>query len=108
MNFQFLALGFPRVIIRNKEKDAYYQAFKGYKEKKNTKLMEKILALALMETLHKRITYLKSENIVFLSDYIGKYKLSAPAFTNAARRQTIPAFRERGVWEIPENFEYKK
>jgi Fic family protein len=107
INFQLLTLGFPRVIIRNKEKDAYYQAFRTYEEKKNAKPMGKILALALMETLHKRITYLKSENVITLSDYISAHKISAPAFTNAARRQTIPAFREKGKWKIGEVFDYQ-
>ena len=104
INFQLLALGFPRIIIRDKEKDIYYRAFREYRENKNTKTMEKILALVLMESLHKRITYLKDKVIVTLSEYIKKNKLSAPALTNAARRQTIPAFRERGVWKISESY----
>lgn len=108
INYQLLALGFPRVIIRNKEKDVYYKAFQDYREKKNTKTMEKIMALALLESLHKRTAYLKGENIVTLSDYIKRRKLSAPAVTNAAKRQTIPAFREREVWKIGERYEYKK
>ena len=107
INFQLLELGFPRVIIRDKEKDVYYQAFKEYREKKNTKSMEKIMALALIESLHKRITYLKGEVVVRLSEYIKKHELSAAALTNAARRQTIPAFRERGVWKIGDGFSYK-
>src|SRR3989344_2233972 len=89
-NFQLLSLGFPRVIIRDKEKDVYYQAFRDYREKKSTKTMEKILALALMESLHKRIAYLKGEIIIPLSEYLQKNHLSAPALTNAARRQSIP------------------
>ncbi|MBU6390532.1 Fic family protein, partial [Patescibacteria group bacterium] len=108
MNFQFLSLGFPRVIIRNKEKSAYYQTFIEYRDKKNSKPMEKILALALMETLHKRITYLKSETVITLSDYTKKHKHSASAVTNAARRQTVPAFREKGVWKIGEAYVFGK
>ena len=100
INFQLLHCGFPRIIIRNKEKDIYYQAFQDYRERKNTKTMEKIVTLALLESLHKRLTYLKGESITFLAEYIKKNKLSAPAVTNAARRQTIPAFREKGVWKI--------
>jgi Fic family protein len=100
INLQLLALGFPRVIIRNKEKHFYYQAFREYKEKKTTKTMEKILALALIESLHKRISYMRGEIIITLSDYIKKHRLSASAVSNAARRQTIPAFREKGVWKI--------
>jgi len=106
INFQFQRLGFPRIIVRDREKKDYYQAFGDYREKKNTKIMEKILVLGLMESFHKRIAYFKGETIITLSDYSKKRKLSAPAVSNAARRQKIPAFRERGVWKIPENFEY--
>ena len=108
INFQLIALGFPRVMIRDKEKDIYYQAFRDYRENQKTKTMEKILSLALTESFHKRITYLKSEVIVALSDYIKKNRLSASAVTNAARRQTIPAFRERGVWKIGAGYQYER
>ena len=100
INFQLLQHGLPRIIIRNKEKDVYYRAFSDYREKKTTKTMEGILSLALVESLHKRLSYLKGETIIRLSDYIKQNGLSAPAVTNAARRQTIPAFREKGVWKI--------
>jgi len=104
--FQLLRLGFPVVIIRDKEKKAYYKTFGDYRDKKNTKSMEKVVALALMESLHKRITYLKGEKIITLSDYIKAHDMSASALTNAARRQNIPAFREKGVWKIAEDFVY--
>ena len=96
INFQLLQHGLPRIIIRNKEKDVYYQAFSDYREKKTTKTMEGILSLALVESLHKRLSYLRGEKIIRLSEYIRQNGLSAPAVTNAARRQTIPAFREKG------------
>ena len=104
INFQLLTLGFPRLIIRNKEKNIYYQAFDDYREKNQTKPMEKILALALLESLHKRTTYLKGESIIRLSDYIKQNNLSSAAVTNAARRQTIPAFREKEVWKIGQKY----
>ena len=100
INFQLLQHGLPRIIIRNKEKDIYYRAFSDYREKKTTKTMEGILSLALVESLHKRLSYLRGERIIKLSEYIRQKGLSAPAVTNAARRQTIPAFREKGVWKI--------
>lgn len=100
INYQLQRLGFPSVIIRDKGKKIYYQAFPEYREKKSPKLMEKILAVALIESLHKRITYLKGEKIVPLAEYIRTHGLSPSATTNAARRQNIPAFRERGVWKI--------
>ena len=100
INFQLLQHGLPRIIIRNKEKDVYYQAFSDYREKKTTKTMEGILSLALVEPLHKRLSYMRGKRIIRLSEYIRQKGLSAPAVTNAARRQTIPAFREKGVWKI--------
>jgi len=69
--------------------------------------MEKVVALALMESLHKRITYLKGDRVIRLSEYTKSHGTSASAITNAARRQNIPAFRKKGVWKISENFEYK-
>ena len=100
INFQLLQHGLPRIIIRNKEKDVYYRAFSDYREKKTTKTMGGILSLALVESLHKRLSYLRGEMVIRLSEYIKQKGLSAPAVTNAARRQTIPAFREKGVWKI--------
>lgn len=102
--YQLLRIGFPLIIIRDKEKEKYYESFADYREKQNTKTMEKILSLALTESLHKRITYLKGERITPLSEYAKKHKKSASAVSNAARRQNIPAFREKGVWKISEEF----
>lgn len=104
INFQLIQLGLPRIIIRNSEKERYYQAFRDYENRRNTRTMESIMALALTESLHKRLSYLQGQSIIRLSDYIRQRGLSAPAVTNAARRQTIPAFREKGVWKIGNEF----
>ncbi len=104
INYQLGQLGFPVIIVRDKEKKEYYGAFDEYRDKKSAKIMEKILALALTESLHKRIAYLKGGTIITLSDYAKKNKNSASALANAARRQTIPAFREKGVWKIADDF----
>ena len=104
--YQLLCLGFPPIIIRDKEKEKYYKAFADYREKKNTKTMEKVMALALIESLHKRLAYLKGEKIISLSDYVKKNKKSGAALFNAAKRQNIPAFREKGVWKIGEKFKF--
>jgi Fic family protein len=100
INAQLQKLGLPPLIIRNSEKQTYYRAFREYTDRKRTATMERILALALLESLHKRRSYLLGQRITTLSDYIRKEGESAPAVTNAARRQTIPAFREKGVWKI--------
>ena len=106
VNFQLMRLGFPGIIIRDKEKKGYYEAFNDYRDINNTRAMGKMVSLALTESLHKRVTYLKGEKIIKLSDYTRQRKKSATALLNAARRQNIPAFRERGVWKIGEGFNY--
>ncbi|MBI5408772.1 MAG: Fic family protein [Nitrospirae bacterium] len=100
INFQLMRSGFPCIIIRDKEKRIYYASFSEYRDSKNTKTMEKILTLALMEALHKRIAYLRGEDITPLANFAKAHKRSIHTLLNAARRQTIPAFREKGVWKI--------
>lgn len=103
INYQLHSLGFPNIIIRNKEKQKYYSAFNDYKFKKDPRAMEKILFLALFESLHKRISYLKGEKIITLAEFSKNDQRSLNSLINLARRQTIPAFRERGVWVIVQN-----
>lgn len=100
INYQLMKLGFPALIIRNKEKQVYYRAFSDYKNFKNPKTMEKIIVLALLESLHKRLAYLRGDSIVTLADFAKSQKKSIHTLSNAARRQTIGAFRETGVWKI--------
>lgn len=103
INYQLKKLGFPPIIIRDKEKSKYYLAFKEYQDEKKLKVMEKILALAIMESLHKRITYLRGDTILELTEYAKKLGDNVSSMLNAAKRQTISAFREKGVWKIGEN-----
>ena len=104
INYQLQRLGFPVIIIRDKEKMEYYRSFGEYRYDKKAKIMEKIIALALIESLHKRVAYLKGETIIPLIEYARKHSQSSPAVLNAAKRQNIPAFREKGVWKIGETF----
>jgi Fic family protein len=100
INFQLLRLNLPPIIIRDKEKKLYYSAFSEYRNQKTSKTMAHIFTLALMESLHKRIAYLKGGVIQPLTDFARSQNESPTKLLNAARRQTIPAFRERGVWKI--------
>lgn len=106
MNYQLMQLGFPTIIIRDKEKDFYYESFKEYRDshKKKSSIMDKVLSLALIESFHKRITYLKGQKIVQLSVYAKKMGEKSSVLLNKAKRQTIPAFREKGVWKIGEDY----
>lgn len=106
INYQLYKLGFPGIIIRDKEKQTYHRSFKEYQDDKTakgdfvTKTMERIISLALMEALHKRIAYLKGQKIIEAVEYAIKQDKPAPVILNAAKRQTIPAFREKGIWKI--------
>ncbi|PIY94091.1 MAG: cell filamentation protein Fic [Candidatus Levybacteria bacterium CG_4_10_14_0_8_um_filter_35_23] len=100
MNFQLQRLGFPNVIIRNIEKQNYYNAFNMYRDKKDIRPLEKVIFLALSESLNKRIAYLNNMEIIDLTEYAKLLGKPAPVILNAGKRQTIPAFREKGVWKI--------
>lgn len=102
VNYQLIQLGFPPVIIRDKEKKLYYRSFGEYRNsnKQKTITMDKVISLALMESFHKRIAYLKGEKIIRLTEFSEIKKESVKILLNKAKRQTIPAFREKGVWKI--------
>ena len=61
INFQLLQLGLPRLIVRNSEKETYYRAFGDYRDRRTTRTMDNIHSLALLESLHKRVSYLRGE-----------------------------------------------
>ena len=54
----------------------------------------------MTESLHKRLAYLQGLKIVALTDYAREIGKSTPGVLNAARRQNIAAFREKGGWKI--------
>lgn len=100
INYQLLRNGLPPITIRSKEKNAYHLSFVAYQDSKNTTKMEKIISLAVIESLHKRLTYLKSLRIIPLVEYAKQINKPAPVVLNMAARQTIPAFREKGMWKM--------
>lgn len=105
INLMLLKNGFPPIIIRNSEKQYYYDTFKVYdkdEKEKALKNFSKIIYLQLSESLHKRIAYLKGEEIITLADFSKSRKESKNSLFNKAKRQTILAFREKGVWKVGE------
>ncbi|MCL2503224.1 MAG: Fic family protein [Coriobacteriia bacterium] len=105
INQQLMALGWPPVILRNKGKRRdYYPLFDGYVVTEDHHGMSRLLALALQESLHKRITMLAGHRAVRLSQWAKKAGVSGPSAANKAKRQTIPAFRLRDVWMIDPGF----
>jgi len=106
INMQLQEFGYPNIIIRDKEKQLYYKTFSHFRDSSSTKQMEQVIYLALSEGLHKRITYLEGAEVVTLSEYAKQNSLDLASLINAGKRQTIPAFREKGVWKIASS--YKK
>ena len=103
LNWQLARLGYPPIIIRNRGKHSdYYPVFSRYTDKGSIGPMSALLAAALRESLHKRLAYLESRKIVRLSDWARRKGFSPNTQLNAAKRQTIPAFREKNVWKIGE------
>lgn len=100
INWQLVRLGYPPLIVRNKGKEKYYFTFGEYRLSQKTSGLSHLLYLALAESLHKRLAYLRGDSIIILSQYAKSQGVIAPIVFNKARRQTIPAFREQGVWKI--------
>lgn len=100
INWQFARLGFPPIIIRNKGKEIYYNTFGRYRFDQSVHGLTHLLYLAISESLHKRLAYLRGDAIITLSEYAKEQGVITPIVFNKARRQTIPAFREKGAWKI--------
>lgn len=100
INLQLMQSGFPPVIIRDKEKMHYYNAFKTYRASEKSNDMEKVVLLALYESMHKRLAYLKGLEIIRVTEYVKSAGGTSQNALNKAMRQSIPAFREKGVWKI--------
>ena len=62
--------------------------------------MEKIVGKALTNSYHKRLAYLEGKKIVLLNEYAKISKQSHSTIINKAKRQTIEAFIEKGIWKI--------
>jgi len=99
-NYFLIRAGFPPIIIRNKEKQKYYFAIRSYDDEHSFEPMIRLFELAMLEALHKRLAYLNGLKIIPLQKFVGTQLKSSNTLLNSARRQTIPAFREKGIWKI--------
>lgn len=104
IDLQLQQYGYPHIIIRDKEKAKYYDTFKQYREKNAITKLETVIYLALLESLNKRVTYLENNEIITLAQYSKENNGVLAGLINKARRQTIPAFREKGVWKISSSY----
>jgi len=99
-NYLLIREGFVPINIKFIDREKYYNAFKEFDEKNKIEIMEDIVARALANSYHKRLAYLEDKEIINLVDYAKKNKLSHSNLINKAKRQTIEAFIEKGIWKI--------
>lgn len=105
INQQLMKLNLPPILIpaKNKYQD-YYPTLDAYDKKNDPAPLEDYLSLLLLESLNKYITIISGAKIVPLVDWAKHNQLSKPSILNKAKRQTIPAFRQRGKWMIADDF----
>ena len=96
--------GFPPVIVRNKGKERYYAMLRQYDLTGKITLFEAHLCALMLESLHRRITYLRGTPIDTVSQVARTLGIKPNVMLNQSRRQVIPAFRERGVWKIASDY----
>lgn len=99
-NYILIREGFVPINIKFIDRKRYYEAFKEFDEKGITIIMEDIIGKALTNSYHKRLAYLEGAEIITLIEYGKRNKISHSNLINKAKRQTIPAFREKGIWKI--------
>jgi Fic family protein len=105
INAQLIKLGYPPIIIQNKNKHAnYYPLFNHYPTTSKFDGFTILFALLLQESLHKRIAYLTQKKIILLSLWAKQNNVRGNIALNKANRQTIPAFRVRQNWMISETY----
>ena len=99
-NYLLTREGFVPINIKFIDQKLYYDAFKEFDEKKKTSIMEEIVGKAITNSYHKRLAHLEEAEIITLSDYAKRKKISHSNLINKANRQTIEAFLEKGIWKI--------
>ena len=99
-NYLLTREGFVPINIKFIDQKLYYDAFKEFDEKKKTSIMEEIVGKAITNSYHKKLAHLEEAEIITLSDYAKRKKISHSNLINKANRQTIEAFLEKGIWKI--------
>lgn len=104
INKQLQDAGLPPVTVRAKNRRTdYYPLLDRYATTDAHDGMTRLLALLLLESLHKRIALITSRRVVRLADWARANGVRGNVATNKAKRQTIPAFRMRDRWMIAED-----
>lgn len=99
-NYLLIREGYIPINIKYIDRALYYNAFVEFDNNGNTTIMEDIVGKALTNSYHKRLAYLEEKQIVDLKEYAILNNTSHSNIINKAKRQSIEAFTEKGVWKI--------
>lgn len=98
-------LGLPPIIIRARTRRTdYYPMLERFARSDDHGGMTGLLAVLLLESIHKREALLAGARIIPLADWARPAGFGAASATNRAKRQTIPAFRLRDRWMIAADY----
>lgn len=99
-NYLLIRDGYVPINIRFIDRAIYYTAFQEFDDKNKSSIMEEIVGKAITNSYHKRLAYLNGLEIVTLNEYAKSKKIAHSNLINKAKRQTIDAFVEKGIWKI--------
>ncbi|MCK5528167.1 MAG: Fic family protein [Kiritimatiellae bacterium] len=99
-NYLLIRDGYVPINIKFIDRKLYYDAFNEFDIYNKTLIMEDIVGKAITNSYHKRLAYLERMKIVTLAEYAKIKKTSHSNLINKAKRQTIGAFLEKGIWKI--------
>jgi Fic family protein len=99
-NYFLIRENYVPINIKFIDRQQYYNAFNEFNLSGKTVIMEEIVGKALTNSYHKRLAYLEGKKIVTLNEYSKINKISHSNLINKAKRQTIEAFLEKGIWKI--------
>lgn len=99
-NYLLIQEGYVPIDIKFIDRSLYYNAFREYDDNKKTAVMEEIIGKAITNSYHKRLAYLEELEIITLNEYAKRQNISHSNLINKAKRQTIEAFSEKGIWKI--------
>jgi len=99
-NYLLIRGGYVPMNIKFIDRETYYDAFREFQTRGKTKIMEQIVARSISNSYHKRLAYLEGKTIVDLAQHAKEHRLSHANLINKAKRQTIEAFMEKGVWKL--------
>jgi Fic family protein len=104
LNYLLYQLGFPPIIVRTKGKEKYYATLREFDTSGKVMPFQRHLSVLVLESMHRRIAYLRGAEIAPATDVSRRLSIRSNVLLNQARRQVIPAFRERGVWKLPADY----